>query len=147
MPPTPPTHSNKHWITHLQSSKRTWKLSTAILSLLSIGGGLAANYFWLNPPKDNSGSATNATKTQTVTSDVIKYRYGQIELEVTATAGKIEKIVEKQATSSAGWQSAVPVLNEAAIKAQSANFGNLSGATFITDAYKQALSNALSKLK
>ena len=131
----------------MQSSKRTWKLSTAILSLLSIGGGLAANYFWLNPPKDNSGSATNATKTQTVTSDVIKYRYGQIELEVTATAGKIEKIVEKQATSSAGWQSAVPVLNKAAIEAQSANFGNLSGATFITEAYKQALSNALSKLK
>jgi uncharacterized protein with FMN-binding domain len=140
-------HSSKHWIQLLQNSKRTWKLSTAILSLLSVGGGLAANYFWLNPPTDTSGSAGTATKTQTVTSDVIQYRYGQVELEVTATAGKIEKIVEKQASTSRGWETAVPVLNKAAMDAQGANFGNLSGATFITEAYKQALSNALSKLQ
>ena len=113
----------------------------------SIGGALGINAVWLNPAIDTSGSASEATKTQTVKSDVIQYRYGAVELEVTATAGKIEKITELQATTSSGWESAVPILNQEAMKAQSANFGNLSGATFITEAYKQALSNALSKLK
>ena len=42
--------------------------------------------------------------------------------------------------------SMIPILNQEAMKAQSASFGNLSGATFTTDAYKQALSSAMSKL-
>lgn len=118
-----------------------------MLGLLSVGGGLAVNYLWLNPATNTSGDATGATKTQTVTSDVIDYRYGKVELEVTAAAGKIESIVEKQSTTSRGWQSAVPILHKAALEAQGTNFGNLSGATFITEAYKQALANALSKLQ
>jgi uncharacterized protein with FMN-binding domain len=69
-----------------------------------------------------------------------------IELEVTATAGKIESITELQATASPGFDQAIPILNQEAMKAQSASFGNLSGATFTTDAYKQALSSAMSKL-
>jgi uncharacterized protein with FMN-binding domain len=112
----------------------------------SISGALGINAVWLNPAVDTSGSAAGATKTQTVKSDVIQYRYGQVELEVTATAGKIEKITELQASTSSGYESAVPILNQEAMKAQSANFGNLSGATFITEAYKTALANALSKL-
>jgi uncharacterized protein with FMN-binding domain len=113
----------------------------------SIVGAIGINNFWLNPPSDNSGSAGTATKTQTVRSDVIKYRYGSVELEVTATAGKVEKITEIQASTSNGWENAVPVLNQAAMTAQNASFGNVSGATYITDAYKKAFSNALGKLK
>ncbi len=129
------------------TKKRPWVLSTIIMVAASVGGAFGINAIWLNPAIDTSGSASGATKTQTVKSDAIQYRYGTVELEVTATAGKIEKITELQATTSSGWESAIPVLNQEAIKAQSANFGNLSGATFIADAYKQALSNALSKLK
>lgn len=112
----------------------------------SIAGALGINAIWLNPANNSNGSASNATKTQTVKSDVITYRYGVVELEVTATAGKIDKITELQATASPGYEQAVPILNQEAMKAQSANFGNLSGATFVTEAYKKALSNALSKL-
>jgi uncharacterized protein with FMN-binding domain len=148
--------SSKHWSRLLQSSnsgnnkytkKRPWVVSTIIMVAASVGGAFGINAIWLNPAIDTSGSASGATKTQTVKGDAIQYRYGTVELEVTATAGKIEKITELQASTSSGWESAIPVLNQEAIKAQSANFGNLSGATFITDAYKQALSNALSKLK
>ena len=128
------------------TKKRHWIPSTIIMVVASILGALGINAVWLNPAIDTSGSATGATKTQTVKSDVIQYRYGQVELEVTATAGKIEKITELQASTSSGFESAVPILNQEAMKAQSANFGNLSGATFITEAYKNALSNALSKL-
>ena len=128
------------------TKKRRWVPSTIIMIVASISGALGINAVWLNPAVDTSGSAAGATKTQTVKSDVIQYRYGQVELEVTATAGKIEKITELQASTSSGYESAVPILNQEAMKAQSANFGNLSGATFITEAYKKALSNALSKL-
>ena len=149
--------SIKHWTRLLQNSKqlpvnnpytkkRRWVPSTIVLLIASVAGAFGINAVWLNPAVDTSGSAAGATKTQTVKSDVIQYRYGQVELEVTATAGKIEKITELQATTSSGWESAIPVLNQEAMKAQSANFGNLSGATFITDAYKSALANALSKL-
>ncbi len=133
-------------ISNPYTKKRRWVPSTIIMIVASISGALGINAVWLNPAVDTSGSAAGATKTQTVKSDVIQYRYGQVELEVTATAGKIEKITELQASTSSGYESAVPILNQEAMKAQSANFGNLSGATFITEAYKKALSNALSKL-
>jgi hypothetical protein len=128
------------------SKKRPWILSTIIMVAASIGGALGINAIWLNPATDTSGSADGATKTQTVKSDVIQYRFGAVELEVTATAGKIEKITELQATTSPGWESAVPILNQEAIKTQKADFGNLSGATFTTQAYQQALASAISKL-
>lgn len=148
--------SRVHWSQLLQSSnslmankytkKRPWVTSTAVMVLASVAGAFGINNFWLNPATDTSGSANNATKTQTVTGEAIQYRYGVVQLEITATAGKIEKINEIQASTSNGWQEAVPLLNQAAISAQNANFGNISGATFTTDAYKQALASALSKL-
>jgi len=129
------------------SKKRRWLASTIVMVVGSIGGAIGINNFILNPITDTSGSASGATKTQTVKSDVINYQYGVVELEVTATAGKLEKINEVQATASNGWETAIPVLNQQALAAQGADFGNLSGATFISEAYKKALSNALAKLK
>ena len=129
------------------TKKRRWVASTIVMVIGSIGGAIGINNFILNPPVDTGGSASGATKTQTVKSDVINYRYGTVELEVTATAGKIEKINELQASTSSGWESAVPVLNQQALASQGTSFGNLSGATFISEAYKKALSSALSKLK
>lgn len=114
--------------------------------LASIGGAFGINTIWLNPKVDTSGTVSTAAKTQTVKGDAIQYRYGVIELEITATNGKIEKIHEIQATASPNWMSAIPVLHDAALKAQKADFGNLSGATFSTQAYQQALASAISKL-
>jgi uncharacterized protein with FMN-binding domain len=114
--------------------------------LASIAGAFGINNFWLNPAIDTSGSATGTTDTQTVTGDAIQYRYGVVQLEITATAGKIETINEIQASTTEGWQEAVPIIHQAALDAQSADFANISGATFTTDAYKQALASALSKL-
>ncbi len=128
------------------TKKRPWVLSTVVMVAASVGGAFGINAIWLNPATDTSGSAADATKTQTVTGDQIEYRYGIIQLEITATAGKIETINELRADTTEGWQSAIPILNEEAIKAQKADFGNLSGATFTTQAYQQALASAISKL-
>ncbi len=117
----------------------------ALLSL-SVGGAFAINNV-LNPAQTSASTGTSTTKTaQTVTSDAIQYRYGVIQLEITSTAGMIDKITEVQSSTSRGWEQAVPLLHDAALKASGTNFGNVSGATFTTQAYKQALTSAISKL-
>lgn len=128
------------------TKKRRWVTSTAVMILASVGGALGINFLWLNPPTDANGSAVNSTKTQTVTGDAIQYRFGTVQLEVTATNGKIESINEIQATASQGWLEAFPIIKQAALDAQGADFGNVSGATFSTDAYREALNSALNKL-
>lgn len=125
--------------------KRKWVAGAATLGLLSIGGGFVINGI-LNQEVNNSGSAAAVVQTKTVQSDAVQYRFGVVQLEVTATNGKIDSINELQATASPGYEQAFSYLHEYALQAQSANFDNLSGATFSTDAYKQALANALSKL-
>jgi uncharacterized protein with FMN-binding domain len=107
---------------------------------------LAANYLWLNPASANISVSSTGNQPKTVTSELINYRYGQVQLEVTATGGNIDSIVEKTATASRGYEQAFPYLNAAALKAQGSNFSNVSGATFSSEAYRQALNSALSKL-
>lgn len=128
------------------TKKRPWVTSTVVMVLASIAGAFGINNFWLNPAIDTSGSASGTTDAKTVTGDAIEYRFGVVQLEVTARAGKIEKITELQATTTDGWQEAVPLINQAAMAAQNADFANVSGATFTSDAYREALASALSKL-
>ena len=138
--------SSKELAANPFTKKRPWVTSTILMVVASIAGAIGINAIWLNPASDLSGTANGTSGTKTATGDAIEYRYGVVQLEVTATNGKIEKITEVQATASSGYMQAFPYLNEMAIKAQSANFGNLSGATFSSEAYAKALSSALSKL-
>lgn len=128
------------------SKKRKWKISTTIISLLSVGGAVAINNLWLNPNMSFGGSAAGSTTEKTATGDAIQYQYGTIQLEVTVANGKITNINELQATASQNWMAAIPIIKQAALDAGSADFGNVSGATAVTTAYKEALSSALSKL-
>jgi len=82
----------------------------------------------------------------TVTGDAIQYRYGVIQVEVVRKGGKITAVNMIQSDATAGREQAFPYLTDYALKAQGTNFGNLSGATFTTDAFKQALDSAISKL-
>ncbi len=127
-------------------NSRKYGLSTVLITGLSLAAGLSANYLWLNPAAANVSVSDTGNQPKTVTSDLISYRYGQIQLEVTATGGKIDSIVEKTATASRGFEQAFPYLNAAAIQAQGTSFSNVSGATFSSEAYRQALNSALSKL-
>ena len=130
--------------------KRNWLGGLLALLSLSVGGAFAINSN-LNPQTAgtpaSTASSTVATP-QTVTGDAIQYRYGVIQLKITETAGKITDLTEVQATTSGpGYEQAIPLLHDAALSASSANFGNVSGATFSSDAYKQALASAISKLQ
>lgn len=128
------------------ANSRKYGLSTVVITGLSVAAGLSANYLWLNPINNNASVDGTQPITQTVTSELIQYRYGQVQLEITATDGKLDSIVEKTATATSGYEQVFPYLNDAAIKAQGTEFSNVSGATFSSEAYRQALNSAISKL-
>ena len=91
-------------------------------------------------------STTSASKTGSATSDAVNYMYGTVQLKVTETNGKISAIDLVQAGANNGREQAFPYLVKDAISANGTSFSNLSGATYTTDAFKQALSSAMSKL-
>ncbi len=127
-------------------TNKKWVGGIAALSALSIAGGFGVNAI-LNPATNTAGISGDVTAPQTVTGDLIDYRYGAVQLEVTETDGKIDSIKEIQATASSAYEAVFPLLNEAAIAAQSTDFANVSGATYSSEAYKEALVSSLSKLK
>lgn len=127
------------------SKSRAWVASTSVLGLLSVAGAFGVNLM-LNPPTTSSSVTNTSSTPQTVESDSINYRYGTVQIAVTATAGKITAIDIQNSTCSHGWEQAYPMLTQEAIAANGSNFNNVSGATFTTAAFKQALDTAISKL-
>ena len=93
-----------------------------------------------------SATSNTASKTGSATGDSISYQYGNVQLKVTETNGKITAVDLVQAGATGGREQAFSYLVKDAISANRTSFGNLSGATFTTDAFKQALNSALSKL-
>jgi hypothetical protein len=84
-------------------------------------------------------------KPLTVESDPISYKYGVVQLSVTMVGSEITAVGLVQGETSNGRDKAYKILEDATIQTQGTNYGNVSGATFTTDAYKLAVENALSK--
>ena len=87
---------------------------------------------------------TTPPSTTSTTGQLISYRFGQIQVKVVRSGGKITDIVLLQGSASAGRSAAFPYLHDLAIAAQSSNFNTsqLGGATYTTNAYIQALQSA-----
>jgi uncharacterized protein with FMN-binding domain len=60
-------------------------------------------------------------------------------------SGTITAVDLVQAGATGGRDNAFPALQQAAISAQGSSFGNVSRATFTTQAFKEALDSALAK--
>lgn len=82
----------------------------------------------------------------TVTGDAIQYAYGVVQVEVVRAGGQITAVNLVEGTASAGRDQAFSPLEQNAVASQGSSFGNLSGATYTTAAFKQALDSAISKL-
>lgn len=96
------------------------------------------------PAVQPSATPTKTTAAATTkTGAAIQYRYGTVQLSVTLTNGSITAINLVKATATDGRARAFPTLVSAAISANGIGFGNIGGATFTTDAFKQALTSAL----
>lgn len=81
----------------------------------------------------------------TVSSDPISYKYGVVQVSVTKVGTEITGLEVLQGETSNGRGEAYKILAEATIQTQGTNYGNVSGATFTTEAYKLAVESALSK--
>lgn len=131
------------------SGKRPYKTSTIVITILSLLGAVGID-LWLNPNAlamfASTATSTNGGIT-TATGDSIESGYGPVQVQITSDNGKLTKIDLVQAVSTGGRDKAFPLLVEAALKANGSNIGNVSQATYTTDAFKQSLDSALSKLK
>lgn len=138
----------------LNQRSRANKLATGVIVLASVVGGLLLTEHYTgalsaaaNPDSEsNSRGSSSAGKTGTASGEAFPYEFGVIQLSVTKTAGKITDIGLVQATATGGREQAFSYLVEDAIASQGTSFANLSGATYTTDTFKQALDSAIQKL-
>lgn len=98
------------------------------------------------PEAAQSAQQTPQITETTVVSDVINYKYGVVQVSITALASDITSVELLQGDASYGRDVAYEALINATIQTDGTNYGNVSGATFTTDAFKKAISNALGKL-
>ena len=82
----------------------------------------------------------------TKTGAAINYKYGTVQLEVTKASGNITDVTVLVGYGSGPeYNSVIAALPAYAVSANGSNFGNVSRATFSTNAFKQALDSALAK--
>ncbi len=79
---------------------------------------------------------------------VVSTRYGNVQVELDTSAGRITNVVALQLPSDRQRSAeisryAAPILHDEALQAQSAEIDVVSGATYTSDAYAQSLQAAL----
>src|SRR3954464_13940269 len=97
-----------------------------------------------------SSSSSSSTSSKVVTGDAIANQYGNVQLRVTISAGRITKVEAVQLPlndpkSSEISSYAEPLLRQSALAKQSANVDAVSGASYTSAGYKTALQSALDK--
>ncbi|MCX6485405.1 MAG: FMN-binding protein [Rhodoluna sp.] len=130
--------------------KRRYRTSTIVLTLLSLLGAVGID-LWLNPNAlsmfAGTPSPSNVGGISTATGESVESGYGPVQVMVTKEAGKITAIDLVRAQSTGGRDAAFPLLVKAAIAANGSNIGNVSQATYSSDAFKKSLDSALAKIK
>jgi uncharacterized protein with FMN-binding domain len=96
----------------------------------------------------SSSSSSSSSGTKTYTGEVADTRWGPVQVQITVTNGKITAAQATQVPNGNGRDQeinsyAVPVLNQEAAKAQSAQIDAVSGATVTSDGYIQSLQSAI----
>ena len=126
----------------------TSKKSKGVIQALALVAVSVSGALLLQAPHASASSNSVAQNSgpQTATGDAINYEFGTIQLSVTTDGSKLTDVGLVQAGANGGREQAFSYLVTDAISANGSNFANLSGATYTTDAFKQALDSAISKL-
>ena len=101
--------------------------------------------------KTTAGSSgSTASGNRTVTGAVETNQYGQVQVEVTVSGGRITEVKAVQLPSESPRSSeisasAAPLLRSEALQAQSASINVVSGATYTSDGYQASLQSALNR--
>lgn len=136
--------------------------SSSVVASGTIGGDSAANGAAASSdgatapsdttPSGSSSSAGSAAAAKTFTGSAVDTRFGPVQVQITVVGGTVTRSVVTQVP----WNDprdqeinsqAVPILNQEAVQAQSADIDMVSGATFTSDGYLQSLQSALDQAK
>lgn len=98
----------------------------------------------------SSGSSGSTATTTTYDGDVASTRWGDVQVRITVTDGKVTASEAIAYPNGNGHDQqinayAIPILNQEAVAAQSANISMVSGATVTSQGYVQSLQSALDK--
>ncbi len=98
-------------------------------------------------PQSSSSSSPASSSTKTAIGSA-STQYGEVQLKVTTSGGKITNVEAVQLPSGDGKSAEIssyaePQLRQSALTAQSANIDAVSGATYTSDGYRAALQAAL----
>jgi uncharacterized protein with FMN-binding domain len=112
------------------------------------GGGTAASSG--TSSASSKPKASSSAAATTVLGSLVTNQYSQLRVKLTVKAGRITNVGFTTFTASDGHsveidQSAVPILIQETIAAQSAQIQGVSGATYTTTAYEQSLQAAIDK--
>lgn len=105
----------------------------------------------IGPPATTSPS-TSPAATRTATGAAINYNYGVLSVAATVSGTKLTNVTIASINDGGNFRSqsidqqAVPVLEQEALQAQSANIQGVSGASYTSAGFQQSLQSALSQL-
>jgi len=98
----------------------------------------------------SSSASSSSTGSGAVTGDAVSTQYGDVQLKVTVSGGKITSVEAVELPSNEPKSSEIssyaePLLRQSALAKQSADIDAVSGATYTSDGYRTALQSALDK--
>jgi uncharacterized protein with FMN-binding domain len=100
------------------------------------------------PTTPSTSGSASSTATKTYTGSTASTRWGDVQVTITVTDGKITDVAVPVYPSGNGKDQeinayALPVLRQETLAAQNANIDTVSGATVTSDGYLQSLQSAL----
>jgi uncharacterized protein with FMN-binding domain len=101
-----------------------------------------------SPSASSTSKAATSTGTRTYTGSIAQTRWGQVQVTITVTDGKITDVGVPLYPNGNGRDQeinayALPVLKQETLSAQSASINTVSGATVTSDGYLESLQAAL----
>lgn len=97
------------------------------------------------PSQTPTESPSSEPVSRVIDSDEIEYKYGVVQVSVTLSDSQITGISMLKGEASNGRAAAYEMLIDATLQVQGTSYGNVTGATFTTDAFKLAIENVLAK--
>ncbi len=115
-------------------------------------GGQPASSGSTSAPTSSSSSAATQSGTRTATGPEVNYSWGVLAVKITVSGGKMTRVGLAylddggNPRSQSIDQQAIPILEQQALQAQSANIQGVSGASYTTAGFDQSLQSALHSL-
>ena len=116
------------------------------------GASAPANTAGSKAASPKANTKTPASTTRSATGPQVNYSYGVLSVKVTVSAKKIVNVAIASLNdggdplSQSIDQQSIPVLEQEAIQAQSANIQGVSGASYTSQGFQQSLQSALQSL-